>query len=899
MALSVGTRLGPYEILAPIGAGGMGEVYKARDTRLDRTVAIKILPPEKTVDPERKRRFIQEAKAASALNHPNIVTIYDIGSEHGMDFIVMEFIQGKPLDRLIPRNGMRMNDALSAAIPVADALAKAHNNGIIHRDLKPGNIMISDEGVPKLLDFGLAKLVENVPANDMIETEEMTGAEAIKKHSHATDTAPFTEEGAILGTVAYMSPEQAEGKAIDARSDIFSFGSVFYEMLTGRKAFRGESRVATLAAILHHDPKPLNDSSDVSNTPTIPRELERMITRCLRKDPSKRWQTMADLRASLQELKEDSDSGLTRSASHTPATAGASAPTHKLAWSIAAVGVIAAIGTAFWAMRGTSTSEAPVKAVPLTSYAGSEQDPSFSPDGTQVAFAWDGEKEDNFDIYVKRVGPGPPLKLTTGPEIEHAPAWSPDGSSIAFLREKASNKADVVLVPPLGGPERIVATVASTGPGNPTRTLGWSPDGKYLVTQDQRTGEPRGLWLVSVESGARQRLTENSRTQDADPLFSSDGRSIVYVRLSGANMSNLQLLELNPSMQPSGEKLLTRGNMAVRAPAWTSDNKEIVFGWGVPGNSSLWRMPLSGSAMPRQIPGTENAAQAAISPKANRLIYSKETRELDVYRVDLDQIGSSATAATPVATSTLLDRYPVVSPDGKKVAFASLRSGGWEVWVADISGGPPVQLSSFGSGEVRTWNWSPDGQNIAFISNADGDFYAYEVAASGGKPRKLDYLGTNADRWKWSRDGKWIFFDRGGQLWKIPPGGGTAIQLTHSGASNTLAEAPEDRIVYYGRPGGVWAVPLDGGIEQQVFKFDGNIQHLDVNKKGIYFVNDATPFKPGRIMFYKFPSGPLVPMQGLEAPTQWGFSLSPDGKQLLYTKFTATGSDLMLVENFK
>jgi eukaryotic-like serine/threonine-protein kinase len=890
----IGRTISHYEILEKLGEGGMGVVYKARDPRLGRFVAIKVLPPEKTADPERKRRFIQEAKAASALNHQNIVTIYDIGSENGMDFIVMEFIQGKPLDRLIPRNGMRLHDALVAAIPVADALAKAHANGIVHRDLKPGNIMISDDGVPKLLDFGLAKLVENVAAADMIETQEMSG---VGRNEPKPNNAPLTEEGAILGTVVYMSPEQAEGKTIDARSDIFSFGSVFYEMVTGRKAFQAETRVATFAAILHHEPKSLSDSTDANNGSSIPRELERMITRCLRKDPSKRWQSIADLRTSLQEFKEDSDSGLTRTAKSSDATAPP-ARSHTLAWGIVAVAV--AVGIGLWAMRTSGTgSDELLNAVPLTSYVGSEQDPSFSPDGTQVAFAWDGEKEDNFDIYVKRVGPGPPLRLTSGPEMEHAPAWSPDGSSIAFIREKAADKADLVLIPPLGGPERVVATVASTGAGNPTRTLAWSPDGRFLVANNPKAGEARGLWLISVETGSRQRLTTNTKTQDSDPLFSTDGKRLVYARLSGANMSNLQLLDLDASMQPSSEKALTSSNKASRAPAWTPDGREIVFGWGVVGNSTLWRIPISESVQPRQIPGTENAAQAAISARTNRLVYSRETRELDVYRVDLDQTGSTASASSPVASSTRLDRYPVVSPDEKKVAFVSLRSGAWEVWVTDIAGGQPIQLTSFGSGEARTWNWSPDGQKIGFISNAEGDFYAYEIAIGGGKPNKLGDLGPSADRWKWSRDGKWIFFNRGGQLWKIPPARGSAVQLTHSGATNTLAEAPEGQTIYYGRPDGVWTVSLNGNTEQQIFKFDGTIQFLDVNRKGIYFVNDSTPFKAGRMMFYKFPAGPLVPLQGLEAPTQWGFSLSPDGKQLLYTKFTATGSDLMLVENFK
>ncbi|MFN0170316.1 MAG: serine/threonine-protein kinase [Bryobacteraceae bacterium] len=276
MPLSAGVRLGPYEILSRLGAGGMGEVWKARDTRLNRVVAIKTI---NSTDKDRKRRFLQEAQAASALNHPNIITIHDLVSDGGADYLVMEFIPGRTLGQLIPRTGMRLNDVLKLAIPIADALDKAHRAGIVHRDLKPGNVMVSDEGQVKLLDFGLAKLTEALdPDHDATRT---IGVE--------------TEVGAIVGTVSYMSPEQAEGKHVDSRSDIFAFGAVLYEMVTGRRSFMGDTRMSTLAAILHHDPKPPSEWVD-----GLPRELERLITRCLRKDPARRFLHMDDLKVALE-----------------------------------------------------------------------------------------------------------------------------------------------------------------------------------------------------------------------------------------------------------------------------------------------------------------------------------------------------------------------------------------------------------------------------------------------------------------------------------------------------------------------------------------------------------------------------------------------------------------------
>ena len=263
-----GQMIGHYKILEKLGEGGMGVVYKAQDTHLDRFVAIKLLPAEKVTNPERKRRFVQEAKAASALNHPNIITIYDIASDHGCEFIAMEFVNGKTLEQWLGK-GLRLGETLKVAVQMADALAVAHAAGIIHRDLKPSNVMVTDSGLVKVLDFGLAKLMDIADGNEEATTRTL-----------AMDAGPSTELGAIVGTVGYMSPEQAEGKKLDGRSDIFAFGSVLYEMVTRRRAFQGETRMSTLSAILKDEPKPVSDAS-----PAVPRELEKIISRCLRKDP--------------------------------------------------------------------------------------------------------------------------------------------------------------------------------------------------------------------------------------------------------------------------------------------------------------------------------------------------------------------------------------------------------------------------------------------------------------------------------------------------------------------------------------------------------------------------------------------------------------------------------------
>ncbi|NUQ69128.1 MAG: serine/threonine protein kinase, partial [Phycisphaerales bacterium] len=280
----IGEKLLHYEITEKLGEGGMGVVYQARDTHLDRWVALKVLPPEKVADPSRKARFIQEAKAASALNHANIVTIYDIAADRGIDFIAMEYVAGRTLDRLIPRKGLRLNEALKLALQIAGALARAHAAGIVHRDLKPANVMVDDHGGVKLLDFGLAKLVEPGPSSN----------------ATTATIAAHTEEGKVVGTAAYMSPEQAQGHALDARTDIFSFGAVLYEMLTGNRPFQGTSSMSVLSAVLTAEPAPLPAET--------PPDLTKIVHRCLRKDPERRFQHMDDLRVALEELKEDSES---------------------------------------------------------------------------------------------------------------------------------------------------------------------------------------------------------------------------------------------------------------------------------------------------------------------------------------------------------------------------------------------------------------------------------------------------------------------------------------------------------------------------------------------------------------------------------------------------------------
>jgi serine/threonine protein kinase len=389
-------------------------VYKAEDTRLHRFVALKFLPSEVARDPKALARFQREAEAASALNHPNICTIYDIGEQDGQAFIAMEYVSGKTLDQLIGRNGLRLNQALKYAVQIAEPLAKAHSAGIIHRDLKPSNVMVTENDLIKVLNFGLAKIAETT-------TSEFAETASVKA------PCPNTEQGVIVGTTPYMSPEQAEGKKVDTRSDIFSFGFLLYEMLTGQRAFSGDSRLSTLSAILKEEPRPVSSINH-----DVPRDLEKIISHCLRKDPDRRFQHMDDLKVALLDLKEESDSG------KLSGVTGSTLPTGGRkswpAWAGGLVILFPIVAAGFWRLflRPEGNQGLAPRTVPLTSYVGTECCASFSPDGNQVAFEWDGPRQDNADIYVKLIGTENAVRLTTDPADDISPAWSPDGRYNSF-----------------------------------------------------------------------------------------------------------------------------------------------------------------------------------------------------------------------------------------------------------------------------------------------------------------------------------------------------------------------------------------------------------------------------------------------------------------------------------
>jgi eukaryotic-like serine/threonine-protein kinase len=894
----IGQTISHYRILEKIGEGGMGVVYKARDLHLDRFVALKLLPMERLADTVRRQRFVQEAKAASALNHPNIVHIYDVTEAEGTPFLAMEYVSGRTLGQLIGRRGLPLNDALRYATQIADALAKAHAAGIVHRDLKPSNVMVTEDDLVKILDFGLAKLLEP-NREDAIETE-----------SALRFNPPRTEEGVILGTAGYMSPEQAEGKSTDARSDIFSFGAVMYEMLSGRRAFQGENQMSTAAKVLRDEPPPLHESVE-----GIPPELEKVVARCLRKDPERRLRSMADLRVALQELKEESDSG--RLAPKAPA-ANLATVSRKNWWAIAGVIGIAAVAAVWFSLPRIKKQPPAVKVVGLTSNLGDETSPTFSPDGNQIAYSWNGEKQDTHHIYVKLIGPGPPLRLTSDVANDLWPAWSPDGQTIAFMREFASGKFGIYVIPALGGVERKLMEVFVPETGwLPGPYLAWMPDSKWIIyTHKDAPDHPTSLFMMQIDSRESRRVIDapSGTMGDSAPAVSPDGSQLAFSRMTAIGPAYSYVVKLKKDYSSAGEpQRISFFDWAVAGVAWTPGGRSIVFAHG----QELWKVSFSRSgsveSQPQKIETFGSGARwLTIARQGKRMAFVKSYGgPLNIWRVGLDdgnikrEKNSGATDALDLIPSTSGEFAPQYSPDGKKIAFQSDRTGNLEIWTCQSDGLNCSILTSFGRQATGLPNWSPDGRQIAFYSRPKENAQIYVMNSEGGGLRQL----TN-DKWEnffpvWSRDGHWIYFssNRTGveQIWKMPSGGGEPIQVTKNGGFAGM-ESADGKYLYYTQVrapiGNLWKMPVAGGESTEIAE-GVVISNFAVTARGLYYMTQPDMHSDIRLVhFLSSADHKTRVVATLRQGVYHGFSLSPDERWLLYAPYGRGGSNVMLVENF-
>jgi Tol biopolymer transport system component len=865
----------------------MGEVYRARDPRLGREVAIKVIPEAVARDLVTLARFEREARSVAALSHPNILAIHDFAKQGDVSFAVMELLEGESLGERIARSRLSWRKAVEIGVAIADGLAAAHSKGIIHRDLKPANAFVTSDGRVKILDFGIARVV---PARADSDTSVPTDARA-------------TEPGTLVGTVGYMSPEQIRGLPADARSDIFSFGCVLYEMLAGRRAFARDTSAETLTAILREEPPPLSPSAETSG------ELERIVSHCLEKSPEERFQSARDLAFHLRET-------LAASTAARPKRRPLPRRASRIAWlSGAALLVLGTAAFFAWRARRAPTSGEPLRAVALTTFSGVERYPSLSPDGDEVAFIWNGPKADNEDVYVQRIGSGSPLRLTTDPASDVNPVWSPDDRWIAFLRGNSAgpmsrSRYELVLVPPLGGPERRVAEVRIREVEWPSQAhLAWCPDASCLVVTDSPGEEkPDALFVVSVETGEKRQLTRPQPTVlvDTSPAVSPDGRALVFRRTVSYSIGELYGLALADGMSAAGEpERRTTAAFNADHPAWLPGGKEIL----VSARGGLWRLSLSGDDAPARLPfvGEDGLLPSVSHPrpgKRSRLVYARSFIDGNIWRIDVPNPGAAAPSPPAVAiSSTRSEVHPNFSPDGRRVAFTSTRSGSWEIWISDPDGGNAVKLTSMDANATGGPSWSPDGRWIVFGSDQPGQFDLYVISASGGKPRRLTSHPAFDQSAIFSRDGRWIYFtsNRTGnfQIWKMPATGGDAIQITRNGGW-IVSEAPDGAHLYYidipMTPKPVWRVPVAGGEPVKVV--DGVVGwFFQAAEKGIYYAEQ--PAGQTRLVFYDFATRRSTTIAGNLGQIEFAPGVSPDGRTILYSRVDSTVDDLMLVENFR
>ena len=879
----VGQTLDHYEVLELSGVGGMGEVYRARDIKLGREVAIKLLPPSFASGANRLR-FEREARAASALNHPNILTIHEIEKTDEHHYIVSEFIHGETLRQRIKETRLPVSEAVDIVIQIASALSAAHDAGIVHRDIKPENIMLRRDKLVKILDFGLAKLSD---ANKTTPpSPEQTTVEWFQ-----------TDSGIVLGTSSYMSPEQTRGLTVDARTDIWSLGVVLYEMISGSPPFTGATKSDVMVSILAREPATLDAM------PGQPAELKRILRKALSKNLDERYQTASEMLDDLTSLRQN----LTSQSQLNDEGTGLS-QFKKPAILFLVLAVLIGIGIAAYKFGGGTSAQPTqpaMKTTPFTTFTGREQQPTFSPDGKQIAFSWNGDKGDNFDIYVKLVNSeARPLRLTTNAAEDVNPAWSPDGQQIAFVRHIGPD-ITIFSIPVLGGTERKLysGTSAFFSLYEFGNALSWSPDGKYLAFSGQPgPRQPNTIFLLSIETlEARQFTTPpEGFLGDSTPSFSPDGKLLAFVR--GASSRDVELYVMPAS---GGEpKRLTFDNRSVRSLAWTADSQWMVFASWFRG-LRLWKLSASGGTPEQLDIGAEFASSVAVSRIGDRLAYSQEFRYTNIWQLELQDSKSTSTFRRLIS-STRQDFSPQYSPDGKRIAFTSARTGNNEVWVCDADGMNPVPLTSFGGPDVGSPRWAPDGKQLAFDSLAPGHRDIYVVGSDGGKPHRLTNDNFDNVRPSWSRDGRWIYFgsNRTGdwQIWRSPVEGGQPVQVTKQGGREGF-ESFDGQFVYYTKgfgTAGLWKVPVNGGEETFVVGdvYQGLWALLD---KGLYFINtNSTP--RAVIQFFDFSTGRTVKVAEVERELQLVYpslGVSADGKSLLFVQADSFESDLMVVDNFR
>jgi serine/threonine protein kinase len=767
VALTAGQRLGPYEILAPLGAGGMGEVYRARDAKLDREVAVKVLPAPLAQSEERRERFEREAKTVAGLSHPNILAIHDFGAEGGISYAVMELLEGETLRERLAGGPLPARRAADYAHQVAEGLAAAHEKGVVHRDLKPENLFVTADGRVKILDFGLARIA--LPPLDTGDTRSPTLVRA-------------TEPGTVLGTVGYMAPEQVRGETVDHRADLFAFGAVLYEMLTGRRAFARDTAAETMTAILREDPPGLSPE-----TSGIPPRLGRLVQRCLDKRASDRFQSARDLAFALSEPGEPSGQMPSVGGGRTRRSVFSS-----LRVPLAMLFAGAALGAGAMRLR-TSPLPAGVPSIRYLTGSGRDFSPSASPDGRTIAFRSD--RDGRARIWVKQLATGTEMPLTSGP-VDDWPRFSPDGSTILFTRQ-GRDRPTLFRVPFLGGESRRVLDDAADAE--------WSPDGQRIVflRSTRSSSGPGSVGSIHVAAADGSGGRELARFENAflsQPRFEPGGRFVaVSVVGAGAGLSAIRRIGVDDA---SNEVLLAPdGASKLWGLLWTGKD-QFVYGRGM---IAVGNQPgLSGRLVRREVAsGHETPLVWSADPigRATRVGPDRLAFEGLAIREALTEwgLGKGETTGRHLSATRGSNRQPVYSPDGEWIAFSSDRSGNLDIWEISTRTGELRQLT-----DDPADDWDPgftrDGK-LLWSSNRTGHFECWEAEADGSGPRKITSDGVDAENPATTPDGRSVVYGstRPGQqgLWRARIDG-TEARLIVPGLVGLPEISPDGQYVAYG-----------------------------------------------------------------------------------------------------
>jgi Tol biopolymer transport system component len=860
-----GDHLDHYVVLGKLGAGGMGDVYRARDERLGREVALKILLPELAGDDEFTERFRREARAASVLEHPNICRLYDIGEWQGRPFLTMELLEGETLREHMQKGPVEVNDILRVGMGVADALGVAHARGFCHRDIKPANVFLTCSGDVKVLDFGLAKRTR--AARAAAPGEDVT----------------LTSRRNAPGTPQYMSPEQILGDDVDSRTDTYSLGVVLYEMAAGRTPFTGASANEVFRKALAETAPPVSQLRR-----NLPRELDRILRRAIERDKDLRYQSALDLKAELKALLRELTVG--------PVPVSAAVPTRanrRWAW-VAAVAIVlvAALVGAFLYRRATTPEHLP-RYVALDASEGLKGGPVFSPQGDRIAFSWTPEGTANPSIFVKLVETGRAVRLTQTPSAEIMPAWSPDGSYLAFVRPGGPD-AGYYIAGALGGGEQKVADLFVASNGILGRNLSWTPDGQHLVVADRMgAGEPVSIFTVSVRSRERQPLVQaKAGVVVANPAISPDGEWLAFTAGPNSDSGDLYARRLR-----DGATLrLTRDGRQIAGIAWTPDGKQLLFSSDRGGLFTIWRVDARGGTPELEPMAGPDAYQPSISRDGRRVAFVRLRENVNLWRIPLGP-GKHEPAAWIRSTRHSVE--PDVSPDGQRLAYASNRSGSWEIWVSDAESGGAGRgkVTTVSGGAVGSPRWSPDGQWIAYQASPSGQADLFLVAADGSARRQLTDHPANDEHPTWSADGRWLYFvsDRSGspQIWRMSADGkGAPVALTRNGGEFAIEH---NGWLLYSRGTELWRTHLLDGRKERLA--DGILRHdFAVAGDSVYF-SLATDSEFTAVDSIHLREGRRQRVLAGIGPRAWGsLALTPDGEELIYDRMDQCESEIVVIE---